>query len=282
MDEDLQQAVAALGGTGAGAEAVRRLLADPEHALIGLDFDGTLSPIVADPEQAFVLPAAVEEIVRLARRIPIAIITGRPVRTALRLGGFADREGLEGLVICGQYGVERWDARTGRISEPAVPEQVTELKRVLPGRLDELGLGGLYLEDKGRAVAVHTRRCADPAAAMARVEPLVTELVAGTGLHLEPGRNVLEIRAPGRDKGSTLRGLVDELGTRSVVYAGDDLGDLPAFDTVIELRAEGTPGLLIGAASTEQDALATRADLTVDGPEGVAGWLHRLAAVLER
>jgi trehalose 6-phosphate phosphatase len=58
---------------------------------------------------------------------------------------------------------------------------------------------------------------------------------------------------------------------------GDDLGDLAAFAAVEQLRAEGVPGLLVCSGSTEVTALAERADLVVDGPEGVAALLSALA-----
>jgi len=92
---------------------------------------------------------------------------------------------------------------------------------------------------------------------------------------------VLEIRAPGIDKGDALRQLVQEKGIGQVIFAGDDLGDLPAFRAVEQLREEGVPGLLVCSASHEEDALSEMADLILCGPEGVAQWLTRLAENLE-
>ena len=60
-----------------------------------------------------------------------------------------------------------------------------------------------------------------------------------------------------------------------MVFIGDDLGDLAAFDAVDELRADGVPGLLVCSGSTEETALAERADLVVDGPAGVVALLER-------
>jgi trehalose 6-phosphate phosphatase len=78
-----------------------------------------------------------------------------------------------------------------------------------------------------------------------------------------------------------LRALVAERGARSVVYAGDDLGDLAAFDGVEELRAEGIPGLLLCSLGAERTALTDRADLVVDGPTGLVAWLGDLADQLD-
>ena len=91
------------------------------------------------------------------------------------------------------------------------------------------------------------------------------------------GRQVIELRAPGIDKGDAVRALVERLGARQVIFAGDDLGDLPAFTAVEELRDAGMGGLLICSASAEQDALVARADIVLDGPDAVADWLEALA-----
>ncbi len=129
---------------------------------------------------------------------------------------------------------------------------------------------GTYVEDKGAAVAVHTRRTADPQAALDRLRQPLADLARETDLVVEPGRFVLELRPAGGDKGDAVRGLVAEAAAPSVVvFIGDDLGDLAAFDAVDGLRAQGTPGLLVCSGSTEVTALAERADLVVDGPDGV-------------
>src|SRR5699024_12447171 len=94
------------------------------------------------------------------------------------------------------------------------------------------------------------------------------------------GRQVLELRTPGIDKGNALHAVVEQLEARTIVFAGDDLGDLAAFDAVDELRALGSQGLLICSASDEQDALTARSDVILDGPDGVAGWLSDLAVQL--
>jgi trehalose 6-phosphate phosphatase len=98
---------------------------------------------------------------------------------------------------------------------------------------------------------------------------------------VEPGRQVVELRAHQSDKGEVLERLVEEVAARHVVFAGDDLGDLPAFDAVDRLRAGGLTGLLICSASDEQDVLVARSDLVLDGPDAVAVWLGGLADALE-
>ena len=81
---------------------------------------------------------------------------------------------------------------------------------------------------------MHTRGI-DPGLIDELAEPL-SALAGDLGLVVEPGRQVIELRAPGIDKGDAVRALVSRLGARQVIFAGDDLGDLPAFAAVEELR----------------------------------------------
>jgi trehalose 6-phosphate phosphatase len=248
--------------------------------VIALDFDGTLAPIVPDPEQARAHPEAVPALAALAPKVAsMAVITGRPAGVAVHHGGFAGVPGLEHLVVLGHYGAERWDAVTGHVTASPPHPGVAAVRAELPGVLDSVGAWqGTWIEEKERAVAVHTRRSADPQAAFAALREPLTALAAQHGLVVEPGRMVLELRPPGVDKGVALREYVCEIGAEAVVYAGDDLGDLPAFTAVEELRADGTPGLLVCSGSNEVTELATRADLVVDGPAGVVRLLAGLAA----
>lgn len=270
--------------TPAGRDGLDALLGRPERAVVALDFDGTLAPIVADPEQARAHPEAVPALAALAPKVAaVAVVTGRPAAVAVRHGGFAGVPGLEHLVVLGHYGAERWDARTGTLSAPAPHPGVAAVRAELPGVLDGAGVReGAWIEEKGRAVAVHTRRAADPQAAFEVLRAPLTELAARHGLIVEPGRLVLELRPPGMDKGVALLEYVREIDATSVLYAGDDLGDLPAFGAVDELRSDGTPGLLVCSGSDEVTELRERADVVVDGPEGVVGLLRALAARIGR
>jgi trehalose 6-phosphate phosphatase len=262
-----------------GRDGLRALLARPGGAVVALDFDGTLAPIVADPRQARAHPDAVPALTALAPKVAaVAVITGRPAEVAVRYGGFADAPGLDHLVVLGHYGAERWDAASGEITAPDPHPGVAEVRAALPGIL--AGFEGAWIEDKGFAVAVHTRRAADPQAAFDALRAPLAGLAARHGLIVEPGRMVLELRPPGMDKGVALKRYVRETGAGAVLYAGDDLGDLPAYAAVDELRADGTPGLLVCSGSDEVTELRERADLVVDGPRGVVHLLRTLAAHL--
>ncbi|MEO3750722.1 trehalose-phosphatase [Streptomyces sp. B6B3] len=264
--------------TSAGREGLAALLADPERALVAADFDGTLAPIVPDPAQARAHPDAVPALGRLAGRVgTVAVVTGRPADVVVRLGGLDGHPELAGLTVLGAYGAERWDAATGELHKPPPHPGIATARAELPGIL---GRTGASVEDKGGALAVHTRRAPDPAGAFAELREPLAGLAARLDLALEPGRMVLELRPPGMDKGEALTALVRETGARSVLYAGDDLGDLAAFEAVAALRGSGIPGLRLCSGSEEVAELTAATDLTVDGPAGVAAFLTTLAECL--
>ncbi|MER5894702.1 trehalose-phosphatase [Streptomyces sp. NPDC001876] len=272
--------------TQAGREGLAALLARPDRAVIALDFDGTLADIVPDPEQSRAHPGAVPALAALAPQVAsVAVITGRPAGVAVRYGGFAGVPGLDHLVVLGHYGAERWDAVTGTVHAPAPHPGVAAVRAELHGVLHEVGAWhGTWIEEKGQAVAVHTRRADDPQAAFESLREPLGHLAARHGLIVEPGRLVLELRPPGMDKGVALAEYVREAGAGSVLYAGDDLGDLAAYAAVEKLRAEGpdgTPGLLV-CSGTEVPELAERADLLLPGPAAVVGLLETLARHLGR
>ena len=270
------------------------LTAEPARLLVALDFDGTLSPIVPDPAAAVAHPAVPPVLRRLAAGIGhLAIITGRPAEIAVHRSEF-DRIAADAaetgqplaanrLVVLGHYGAERWDGATGQVDGMPEHDGVAEARAVVEGWLADGSLAaGVRLEDKGRSFAVHTRRAADPSGAFAAALGMLEPLAAGLGLVLEPGRQVVELRPPGVDKGAALRELVDLVGAGAVVYAGDDLGDLPAFAEVERLRSAGKPGLTLCAASEEASEVAEHADVVVAGPAGVASFLGELADAAER
>jgi len=250
--------------------------------IVGLDFDGTLAPIVDDPAAAHIHPDAPEVLISLSTRVrAVAVITGRPARQALALGGLdevGDKIGDLGreLFVLGQYGNERWTSTDRRVISPRPPHGLSGFLRDLPALLRRAGAPDAYVEEKGLAVAVHTRRLPDSHAALDRLLPLLDVSAREHDLVLEPGRNVVEVRAPGMDKGTAVHHLARELGAGGFLFAGDDLGDLEAFRAVHELRREGLATLLVCSASAEQHALLDLADVVVEGPEGVLSLLRQL------
>jgi trehalose 6-phosphate phosphatase len=253
------------------------------EVLVGLDFDGTLSPIVDDPDRAVIHPDGPRVLTALASRVrAVVVVTGRPARQVVDLGDL-DRvaDGLPDgarLVVMGQYGNERWDASSREFTSPEPPAGLQAFRDELPRLLKAERAEGAHIEEKGLAVAVHTRRLPDAAAAFARLEEALADAAERHGLSLEPGRMVLEVRAPGMHKGLALETAVAEHDAGGVLFAGDDLGDLEAFEAVRALRDGGLPALLVCSGSEEQEALAELADVVVDGPGGVLDLLDAFAA----
>jgi trehalose 6-phosphate phosphatase len=252
------------------------------HTIVGLDFDGTLSPIVDDPTRAHIHPDAAEALIELAPQVgAIAVITGRPARQALDLGGLEDvgdaiQSAGKELYLFGQYGNERWSSRHRRIVAPRPPRGLASFERELPRTLRLAGAADAYVEDKGLAVAVHTRRLPDPQAAFQRLLPELRSLAERHGMVIEPGRSVIEVRSPGAHKGMVVEKLAAELDARGFLFAGDDLGDLEAFEAVADLEKQGLATVRVCSASQEQSALLALADVVVRGPEGVIELLRQM------
>lgn len=238
-------------------------------AVVALDYDGTLAPIVDRPCDAVPAPGVVDLLAALAPRVrALALVTGRPAGVVVELAGIG---AVPGLVVLGQYGAQRWSG--AEVTSPAELPGVERARAVLPGLL---AAEGADLEDKGISLVVHTRRAPDPVAALIRLQPAVAAVAAEAGLQLHPGRLVLELRPPGYDKGGALLSLCAPLPS-AVLVAGDDVGDLPAFDVVDRLRAQGVPGVSVFSGSDEGPAeLRERADVVVDGPAGVVQLLRTL------
>jgi len=259
-----------------------------DGVVVGLDFDGTLAPIVDDPEDAVIHPEGPAVLLDLAESVKgVAVITGRPARQVLALGGLdevGDQLGSRGrdLYVLGQYGNERWSSHERRVISPKPPHGLATLMSELPGLLRRHDAADAWIEEKGLAIGVHTRRMADPQAAFDRLVGPVSEAAKSHRLTVEPGRLVIEVRAAGMDKGAAVHRMAEELDAGGFVFVGDDLGDIEAFRAVQELRAGGMPGLLVCSGSTEQEALVEMSDAVVDGPDGVMAFLRELIADIRR
>lgn len=267
--------------TASGRDGWEAIVADPATAVVVTDFDGTLSPLVDDPATSRPADGALDALARLSGSVrQVALLTGRPALVVTELAGVTGHPGLERLLVLGLYGLERYDAATGSVTTGEVPPGVDAARSRLPELLAAHGWPDAHVEDKGSSLAVHTRRLDDPPGALAELRPVLQDLADELGLRLEPGNLVLELRPPGIDKGTALRSLVTSTGARAVLYAGDDLGDLAAYDAVAGLRQDGVAGVLVAARSSSATELVERADVVVDDPAGVVTVLTALADAL--
>jgi trehalose 6-phosphate phosphatase len=174
-----------------GGQALQAITDSPSDTLIATDFDGTLAPIVEDPAQAYADPTAVAALGRVGEHVgAVVVITGRPARGAVRLGGFQEVAGLQSMIILGQYGVECWNAADDEYRIPPGPPQIRTVAEELLKLLDSLGMPEARIEDKGRAIAVHTGTLPNPKVALVKLADPLGDLAKRHSLVLEPGKNV--------------------------------------------------------------------------------------------
>jgi trehalose 6-phosphate phosphatase len=230
-----------------------------------LDFDGTLSAIVEDPAQARPLVGAMEALEALVGDYGlVAVLSGRPV-------SFLEPLLPPGVVVSGLYGLEvlRDGVHQDHPSAGAWREAVDDVAR----SSQALGPQGMLVEPKGLSITLHYRTRPDLAEA---VLAWAKSQSSRSGLVARPARMSVELHPPiSVDKGTALEALVDDLSV--VCYAGDDAGDLPAFDALDRLRDAGRLTLKAAVSSPEVPReLLERADVVLDGPDGVLDFLRDL------
>ena len=240
------------------------------------DFDGTLSPIVADPALARLVDGADGALARLAERLAVvAIVTGREPMQARALIG------VPGVLVAGNHGLE-WlepgaDVPAGAPGTDAVRGGLDSLVARVPP------LPGVVVEHKGVSASVHYRAAPDPDAARSAIVDALRD-VDGLGLRVSHGRMVVEVRPIGLgDKGSAARAIVERFGLRGAVVMGDDITDLDMFTAVAELRAAGKlSAAIIGVGGSHHEVppeLAAVADVVLAEPADAAALLAILAGV---
>jgi trehalose 6-phosphate phosphatase len=249
---------------------------DASSLAVLVDYDGSIAPIVDAPEDAVALPAARDALAALVGRVGlVGVVSGRPV-SFLR-----ERVALDGVRYVGQYGLEWLDAG----GQAHHDERATPYLDAVAAVADEAQrrFPGVWIERKGRlAVTLHWR-----------VRPELGEEAtrwaddAGRryGLTVYPTRMARELRPPVPvDKGTAVAGLVHDVpAIERACFAGDDHGDLAAFAALEQLRADGalrTTARIVVHSAESPPELLDAADVVVDGPDGLAALLTRLAASL--
>lgn len=227
------------------------------HALF-LDLDGTLAAIAPHPadvgpdsRRTFILRRLVE---RFERRV--AIVSGRTVKDVATITQNAVP------AIAGVHGLQRRDARGDEIGVVPDPD-LLQAREVFEGLA--AAQPGLLVEDKDVSVALHYR--ARPGACEA-VREAARRLEASTGLILQEGDMVAEMRTAGDDKGAAVDRFLAEWpfqGARPI-FVGDDLTDEDGF---LAAEAAGGYGVLVGASMRRTVARYRLAD-----PEAVLDWLE--------
>jgi trehalose 6-phosphate phosphatase len=265
------------GATSRIAELIAPLRGDPGASALLFDIDGTLAPIVSDPEDAGV-PEETRELLRqvATRYALVACVTGRRTLEARWIVG------VEELIYAGNHGLEL--LRPGA-SDPELDPSIADgarRARDFVGRLDaeDVSAAGLRLESKGPIQALHWRGAPDESAAVRQAERIAGAAEA-EGLVPHWGRKVLEIRPVADiDKGTAVERLLADTEVQFSLFGGDDRGDLDAFAALGRMVDAGSlrAAARVGVASDEAPReLAELADVVVDGPEGFLEVLRALA-----
>jgi trehalose 6-phosphate phosphatase len=235
--------------------------------LLAFDFDGTLAPIVERPDDARVPPRLVPLLRRLARRWPVAVVTGRS------LDDLRHRLDFEPRYVVGNHGAE----------DPAVPPPTIDpapmqrLRETLAAHADALRAAQVVAEDKGLSFALHYRRAADKVAALRCID----ELLAGAagGLKRFGGKQVVNVvleAAP--DKADAVDVLMHHSRAHAALFVGDDVTDEFVFERAppdwltVRVGDDDHPTKArFGLASTDEMGRLLEALLGYPGPAG----LHR-------
>ena len=259
-------------------ELLRPLRDNPERAAVLLDVDGTLAPIVEQPDDAHMPETTRRPLIEVAKRYHIvACVSGRRASDARRVVS------LGSISYLGSHGSEI--LRAGTIA-PELDRELQAWTRRVQAFANEafdepLRRLRVRLEDKEAIAALHWRGVPDEEEAQRAIEDVARD-AESAGFVTHWGRKVLEIRPPVRiDKGAGIVRLLRDADLAAALYVGDDLTDVDAFRGLDELVTSGSIGraVKVGVRSDEGPSeLEQEADIMVDGTPGVRDLLHALIA----
>ncbi|MFC7203211.1 trehalose-phosphatase [Haloferax namakaokahaiae] len=255
-------------------DELARWLAESEGLLLGVDFDGTLAPIVDDPDAASITPTTVFSMRKLAEtpNVSLAVVSGRG------LDDLSTRVGFDDVVYAGNHGLEL--SREGQTTvHPEAAQCRSTIRRLceeIDSRLSDAGIPGYEVENKGVSATVHFRRV--PAEAVSEVVSSVEEVVADVDdVRLTTGKQIRELRpAVEGDKGRVMRQLADSApGGWRTMYIGDDTTD---EDAIREIEPDGIGIRVLDGDSRE---VTTAATYRLDGQEAVPRFLAWVGICLD-
>jgi trehalose 6-phosphate phosphatase len=249
----------------------------PAGAGLLTDYDGTIAPVVLDRDSAVPELGAAQALSALASRLRlVGVVSGRPLAFLLRQLG-----GVEGLALFGLYGLEISPAAAGAERSCHVRPEAVAWEMVVAraaSAAEEQVPQGVEVERKGLSFTLHVRRRPE---LEGWAHEWATATAARTGLRAQQGRMSVELLPPVAGKDKVIEEVAGDLG--AICYAGDDRGDLPAFEVLRRLRAQGKETLCVGVSSAEEPPeLAANVDVLVGGPGGLVSLLAGLADELDR
>jgi trehalose 6-phosphate phosphatase len=230
----------------ADAQASTLLAFAQERVLLAFDFDGTLAPIVRDPECAAMRARTAKLLADVARRYPCVVISGRS-----RTDVMAKVATIPLRAVFGNHGMEPSPGLRAWRRQTDVWH--AQLVSALPP------LAGVVIENKGVSLAVHYRRAHAPAVVRRLVLTLAAEL---RGTRILDGKRVVNILpADAPDKGNALLTLRKRLRCQSAIYVGDDDNDEDVFALA---KQERLLGIRIGRSRRSQAAYFVPGQSDVD------------------
>ena len=190
----------------------------PDSPALFLDFDGTLVEIAPEPDKVIVsdaLPGLIEALVARTGGA-IAVVSGRRVADIDRLLAVP-------VAAAGMHGLERRAAPGAAVSQAPPPPEIATLRERIAGW--EKLASGVVMEDKGAGLAVHYR--AAPALEGAVKEAMRAFVADLDALHLIEGKMVVEAKAAGVDKGTSVAAFMKAppFAGRTPLFIGDDVTD---------------------------------------------------------
>lgn len=250
-------------------ESVEEIVDEVGHRRLAvfLDYDGTLTPIVENPDQAVLSPEMKRAVERLGEECPVAVVSGRD------LGDVRERVGIDNIAYAGSHGFdilgpegETMKLEKGEEFVPALDRAEEELRR-RTAQID-----GALLERKRYSLAVHYRQVhqTDVPTVEKHVDQVIEQI---SELRKTCGKKVFDLQPNiDWDKGKAVDWLLDKLGLSGSdvvpMYIGDDVTDEDAF------RALSGRGITVAVQEVEKP---TAAEYRLNDPVEVKQFLDTLA-----
>ncbi len=245
---------------------VFKKIVDYKHLFLFLDYDGTLAPFHDVPSRAKPLPGIINKIENLANNhnVSTTIISGRNINDLNKMIN------LSGLNYAGNHGLEinfkdgisfNWLTEKSNFDY----KQFNNLKETIKKSISDNKT--YHFEDKGAGFSIHFSN------KKPEIKKYLKQQITNSCLEIICGRNIIEVRPKGWDKGKAVNFIIERIKEQSnienyvTIYLGDDSTDEDAFQTI-------TDGITIYVKNDA--ALKTDADYYLYNPEEVQKFLQKL------
>jgi len=250
-------------------------LGAPRRGLL-TDVDGTISHIVAQPDEATVTGRSRSLLDALRPHLTlVAALSGRSAADTRRMLRLPE------MPVVGNHGLEWW-----LDGQPVISPEAADYRPALERALSVLSaqqIPGVLVEDKGATVTVHYRQTQNPQAIAAMLAALLQKIAREQDLRVSPGRMIFELRPPvDINKGTALRALIRRYRLDAALYLGDDVTDVDALLAARRLRERGECYALgVGVESDDMPpGVRAAADLLCAGVQDVEAFLAWLLSAV--